>query len=66
MTFVRLCCAHVMKGISRSLFKIETSRVTRKQLMTLFAVLLNGHDIDGAFDLYQQIMINLHDYYHHF
>jgi hypothetical protein len=56
MTFVKLCCSHVMKAFSRSLHKIENSREARHQLMTLFAVLLNCYNVDGAFDLYEQIM----------
>ena len=56
MTFVRLCCAHVMKAFSRSLHKIETSTDARRQIMMLFAILLNSYNIDGIFDLYEEIM----------
>ncbi|CAF3209067.1 unnamed protein product [Rotaria sp. Silwood2] len=56
MTFVRLCCSHVMKVFSRSLNKIETSKDARRQITTLFAVLLNCHNVDGAFDLFEEII----------
>lgn len=56
MTFVRLCCSHVMKAFSRSLAKVEKSKEARRRIMTLFAVLLNCYNMDGAFDLYEVIM----------
>ena len=56
MTFIRLCCAHVMKAFARSLYKIENSKEARRRLMSLFATLLNSNTTDGAFDLYEQIM----------
>ncbi|CAF1436149.1 unnamed protein product [Didymodactylos carnosus] len=56
MTFVRLCCCHAMKAFSRSLFKLDISKETRHYLMSLFAILLNSTDVEGAFDLYEQIM----------
>lgn len=56
MTFVRLCCSHVMKAFARSLHKIENSKEARRRLMSLFATLLNTNTVDGAFDLYGQIM----------
>jgi hypothetical protein len=56
MTFVRFCCSHVMKAFSRSLFQIEKSKEARRNIMTLFAVLLNCSNVDGAFDLYERII----------
>ena len=56
MTFIRLCCSHVMKAFARSLYKIENSKEARRRLMSLFATLLNSNTVDGAFDLYEQIM----------
>ncbi|CAF3030332.1 unnamed protein product [Rotaria sp. Silwood2] len=56
MTFVRLCCSHVMKVFSRSLNKIETSKDAHRQITTLFAVLLNCHNVDGAFDSFEEII----------
>jgi hypothetical protein len=56
MTFVRLCCSHVMKAFARSLYIIEKSKEARRQCMSLFAILLNSTDVKGAFDLYEQIM----------
>jgi hypothetical protein len=56
MTFVRLCCAHVMKAFARSVNKIETSKEARRQLMLLFGILLESKNVDGAFGLYEQIM----------
>lgn len=56
MTFVRLCCSHVLKAFSRSLYKIEPTKNIRQQIMTLFAVLLNCYNPDGAFDLFHEIM----------
>lgn len=55
-TFVRLCCSHVMKAFSRSLHKITQSKEAHRQLMTLFGILLNSTDIEGAFDLYEKIV----------
>ncbi|CAF4600091.1 unnamed protein product, partial [Rotaria sp. Silwood2] len=45
-----------MKVFSRSLNKIETSKDAHRQITTLFAVLLNCHNVDGAFDLFEEIM----------
>jgi hypothetical protein len=42
-----------MKAFSRSLFQIEKSKEARRNIMTLFAVLLNITNVDGAFDLYK-------------
>ena len=56
ITFVRLCCSHVTKAFARSLHKIENSKELRRQLMLLFAILLNSNDINGAFYLYEQII----------
>jgi hypothetical protein len=41
MKFVQLCCSHVMKAFSQILHKIQMSKEARRQLMILFAVLLN-------------------------
>lgn len=56
VTIVRLCCSHVMKAFARSLNAIEKSKDARRQLMTLFATLLNSHHLSGVYDLYEQIM----------
>ncbi len=56
MTFVRYCCSHVMNAFSRSLFQIEKSKEARRNIMTLFAILLNCSNVEGAFDLYEYIM----------
>lgn len=56
MTFVRLCCAHVIKAFCRSAYKLEGSRNTRRKMISLFVVLLNTSNLNGAYDLYQHIM----------
>lgn len=56
MTFVRLCCSHVMKAFSRSLSKLISAREARRNIMSLFVILLNTNNINGAYDLYQHIM----------
>lgn len=56
MTFIRLCCAHVLKAFARSLHKLESSREARHKIMSLFVTLLNTNNVDGAFDLYQHIL----------
>ena len=56
MTFIRLCCSHVLKAFARSLHKLERSREARHKVMSLFVTLLNTNNVDGAFDLYQHIM----------
>jgi len=56
ITFLRLCCSHAMKAFSRGLFKINVSKETHHHLMTLFAILLNCTDLEGAFDLYAHII----------
>ena len=56
MTFLRLCCAHVMKAFSRNLFKLNVPKQTHHDLMLLFAILLNTTELDGAFILLAQIV----------
>ena len=56
MTFLRLCCAHVMKAFSRNLFKLNVPKQTHHDLMLLFAILLNTTELDGAFILFAQIV----------
>ncbi|CAF1378810.1 unnamed protein product [Didymodactylos carnosus] len=56
MTFLRLCCAHAMKAFLRSLFKLNVSKETHHHLMSLFAILLNSTELEGAFVLYAQIV----------
>ena len=56
LTIIRLCCSHVMKAFAGSVYKIEASRDARRQLISLFAVLLNINTIDGAMHFYEQII----------
>jgi hypothetical protein len=56
MTFLRLCCSHAMKAFSRGLFKVNVSKESHHHLMSLFAILLNTTELDGAFVLYSQIV----------
>ena len=56
MTFVRLCCSHVVKAFSRSLHKLTSPREARRKIMSLFAILLNTNNVNGAYDLYQHLM----------
>ncbi|CAF3842285.1 unnamed protein product [Rotaria sp. Silwood1] len=56
MTCLRLCCAHAMKVFSRSLFKINVSKDNRRNLMSLFSILLNSTSFHGALTLYTQIV----------
>ena len=58
MIFVRLCCSHLTKVFARSLYKIENSKEACRQLMSLFAILLNSNNINSVFDLYEQIINN--------
>ncbi|CAF1144231.1 unnamed protein product [Didymodactylos carnosus] len=45
-----------MKAFSRSLFKLNVSKETHHHLMSLFAILLNSTELEGAFVLYAQIV----------
>ena len=56
VTLIRLCCSHAMKAFARSLYRIEPSKDARRRLMSLFAILLNSNNINGAIDLYEQII----------
>jgi hypothetical protein len=56
MTFVQLCCSHVLKAFARSLYKLASSREARRKIMSLFVILLNTNNVNGAYDLYQHIM----------
>lgn len=56
MTFVRLCCSHVVKAFSRSLHNLESSREARFKIISLFVILLNVNNLHGAYDLYEHII----------
>ncbi len=56
MTFIRLCCSHVIKAFCRSLHNLESSREARRKIISLFVILLNTNNESGAYDLYQHIM----------
>ena len=56
MTFVRLCCSHVIKAFSRGLHNLENSREARRKIISLFVILLNVNNIGGAYTLYEHIM----------
>lgn len=56
MSFLRLCCCHAMKAFSRSLFKMQLSKENRQPLMSLYAILLNSTNMNGVYDLYEQII----------
>ena len=56
MTFLRLCCSHAMKAFSRSLFNLNVSKDKHRNLITLFAILLNSTNLHGAYLLYTQIV----------
>jgi hypothetical protein len=56
LTFLRLGCSHATKAFSRRLFKLNVAKDNHHHFMSLFAILLNSTDLEGAFDLYTYIV----------
>ncbi|CAF1284479.1 unnamed protein product [Didymodactylos carnosus] len=56
VTYIRFCCAHVMKAFSRSLKAAQVKKDTRKQIMHLFAFILLSMTLDQAMQLLNAVI----------
>ena len=56
LSFIHLCCCHVIHAIARSLTQANIDKETRKKLLYIFALILCGNDIEQLYDLLGELI----------
>jgi len=56
LSFIHLCCCHVIHAIARSLTQANMDKETRKKLLYIFALILCGNDIEQLYDLLGELI----------
>lgn len=51
LSFIHLCCCHVIHAIARSLTQANIDKKIRKHLLYIFALILCGNDLEELFNL---------------
>jgi hypothetical protein len=56
ISFIRLCCCHVIHAVARSLTAARIDKKIRRGVLYIFAFILCGHDIKQLYDIFGSVI----------